>query len=239
MSNFEKVKDFSNAFGVKKYTIFNTDVLNDTHNNKLRFSLIEEEINELEQATKTYDLIETRDALADILYVLYGCADSFGIDIDDKMSERIKNSEFKIAVYDELFNKKNNCFNIDVLKNKNYIHTFMVKIFEIRDILDNSIKEKKCESIINSLCHLLHIIYKTSECFGIDVNSDFEIVHNSNMSKICKTEDEAIKTVKKYETDNRYPQPYYEENNYGYIVKNKTTGKVLKSINYIPVKFNN
>ena len=126
-SHFNKVKDFSRAFGVKIYESFNNNVLEDDDNNNLRFSLIKEEINELEQAIKTYDLIETRDALSDILYVLYGCADSFGIDIDDKMTELIKNNEFKKPVYDELFSKKYNIFSILVLKDNTFINTIMEK----------------------------------------------------------------------------------------------------------------
>ena len=48
----------------------------------LRFNLIKEELNELEQAMKTKDLKEVADALADILYVTYGAAAAYGINAD-------------------------------------------------------------------------------------------------------------------------------------------------------------
>lgn len=49
---------------------------------ELRASLILEEVNELDNAVCTYDLVETADALADLLYVTYGYAITLGIDID-------------------------------------------------------------------------------------------------------------------------------------------------------------
>ena len=63
------------------------------------------------------------------------------------------------------------------------------------------------------------------------------------MSKLCKDEEEAKDTVAKYEKEfkegnSKYDTPYYyhnEEQDY-WIVKNRSTGKVLKSINYTAVK---
>lgn len=49
---------------------------------KLRLSLIEEEIKELEEAVEQNNFIEIIDALADILYVTYGAGCSFGINLD-------------------------------------------------------------------------------------------------------------------------------------------------------------
>ncbi len=47
----------------------------------LRQRLIAEEVAELEEALQRGDLAEVADALADLLYVTYGAAISFGIDI--------------------------------------------------------------------------------------------------------------------------------------------------------------
>ena len=47
----------------------------------LRLRLIEEELAELRQAIGKSDVVEVADALADLLYVTYGTAISFGIDI--------------------------------------------------------------------------------------------------------------------------------------------------------------
>jgi predicted HAD superfamily Cof-like phosphohydrolase len=48
---------------------------------KFRLSLIKEELSELEEALEAGDLVETADALADLIYVTIGTAIAFGIDL--------------------------------------------------------------------------------------------------------------------------------------------------------------
>ena len=88
MSNFNKVKTFMETFGqeVKKKPSFSSDKIN-----KLRIDLIQEEIDELNQAITNKDLLEVADALTDILYVTYGAGHAFGIDLD-KCFEEVQNS---------------------------------------------------------------------------------------------------------------------------------------------------
>jgi hypothetical protein len=79
------------------------------------------------------------------------------------------------------------------------------------------------------------------------------------MSKLCKTEDEAKETVLSYENKyiiykeacdkygvesseakavySPYDSPYYYKSGDYWLVKNKSTGKALKSINYTAVVF--
>ena len=72
-----------------------------------------------------------------------------------------------------------------------------------------------------------------------DADKAFELVHKSNMTKLCVSEQEAKDTVKSYESDDRYDSPAYRLSDDGkhYVVYNKSTSKILKSINYNPVKF--
>ena len=88
MSNFTKVKTFMETFGqeVKKRPSFSTDKIN-----KLRYDLIKEELEELNEAMKNKDLLEVADALTDILYVTYGAGHAFGIDLDQCFDE-VQNS---------------------------------------------------------------------------------------------------------------------------------------------------
>lgn len=69
----------------------------------------------------------------------------------------------------------------------------------------------------------------------------FNLVHESNMTKFCKTEEEAQETVEWYKlNEKRYKEPSYrkaEDGDY-WIVYNAENGKVLKSTKYKPVKFN-
>ena len=84
MSNFKDVKTFMETFGQMVRT---KPQFPDKKTMQLRFSLIKEELNELEQAMRTRNLKEIADALTDILYVTYGMAHSFGIDIEECFRE--------------------------------------------------------------------------------------------------------------------------------------------------------
>lgn len=52
-----------------------------------RYALIREELEELKTAMMDYDLIEVADALGDLLYVVYGTAVSYGIDMQPIFDE--------------------------------------------------------------------------------------------------------------------------------------------------------
>ena len=84
MSNFEDVKTFMKTFG---QMIRAKPQFPDDKTMQLRFDLIKEELNELEQAMKTKDLKEVADALTDILYVAYGAGCAYGIDLDKCFKE--------------------------------------------------------------------------------------------------------------------------------------------------------
>lgn len=53
----------------------------------LRQSLVDEEVAELRRAVMDGDLVEIADALADIVYVVYGTAWVYGIDLDAVLAE--------------------------------------------------------------------------------------------------------------------------------------------------------
>ena len=84
MSNFDDVKTFMEAFG---QIVRTKPQFPDKETMQLRYDLIKEELNELEQAMKTKDLKEVADALTDILYVAYGAGCAYGIDLDKCFKE--------------------------------------------------------------------------------------------------------------------------------------------------------
>ncbi len=153
-TNYEKVGEFNNNFGVKEHDTTQVDILQKESDTILqRLSLIQEEFNELKDAIQQDNFIEVVDALTDMLYVIHG----FG----------------------------------------RYI--------------------------------------------GVNLDQSFDIVHNSNMSKLCTNEEEAIKTVEWYKQQFKlnkvpYDTPTYRKskNSNYWIVYNKSTNKILKSINYKP-----
>ena len=94
MSNFDDVKTFMKTFGqeVKIKAEFPKEKIV-----KLRYDLIKEELNELQNAIKTKNLKEIADALTDILYVTYGTGHAYGIDLDKCFSEVQKSNMSKLG----------------------------------------------------------------------------------------------------------------------------------------------
>ena len=88
MSNFESVKKFMQTFGqqIKEKAEFPNEKIT-----KLRYELIEEELQELKEAIDKKDIKEVADALTDILYVTYGAGHAFGINLD-KCFQEVQNS---------------------------------------------------------------------------------------------------------------------------------------------------
>lgn len=79
-----KVREFHERFGC---------VVNDhptwpgSRTHRLRMALLDEELAELRNAGETADLVEIADALADLLYVTYGAAVTYGIDLEPVFDE--------------------------------------------------------------------------------------------------------------------------------------------------------
>ena len=94
VSNFTRVMDFMNNF--KQEVKYNPE-FPDEKVQKLRISLIEEELEELKEAIENKDIVEVADALTDILYVTYGAGIAFGIDLDKCFEEVQKSNMSKLG----------------------------------------------------------------------------------------------------------------------------------------------
>ena len=94
MSNFDDVRIFMEKFGqeIKEDASFPNDKIV-----KLRYALLEEELNELKEAIHNNDITEVADALTDILYVAYGAGHSFGIDLDKCFAEVQRSNMSKLG----------------------------------------------------------------------------------------------------------------------------------------------
>ena len=254
---------------------------------KLRLDLIKEEIGELNDAINTTDIIEQRDACADILYVVYGMADVLGIAINDIFNHNIleilkqyyiNNNSYKQQFSNKLLSANRN--RTQIITNFNYVkhflpeilgydyntklipeminivytklHTIYTKLEEdcIIDTLnfeeDSEYYYNKQGSISNNIYQLLLWTYIMTLVIGANADQDFSIVHESNMSKLCDTEDDANRTVLHYNEqynngNSPYDSPYYYylPDIDKWIVKNKSSGKALKNIKYKHVCFTN
>ena len=114
--------------------------------------------------------------------------------------------------------------------------------------LEEAVKSHDLTETIDALSDILYVVYGAGSSFGIDLDQTFNLVHQSNMSKVCQTVEEAEQTVAHYQNNadsfniknpTQAPvDPAYRKSNTGkYVVYNKTTGKVLKSVSYQPVSF--
>ena len=123
MTNFEKVGIFMKTFGqeLKTKSELSTEKIN-----KLRISLIEEELDELKLAIKENNIKEVADALTDILYVTYGAGHAFGINLDECFEE-VQNSNMSKLDYNgkPIYNDKGK-----VMKGPNYFRPNLSKFIK-------------------------------------------------------------------------------------------------------------
>jgi predicted HAD superfamily Cof-like phosphohydrolase len=79
------VGEFHARFGLRLQAQPSADI--DPGLAALRVSLLQEEVGEFAEATASGDIVEIADALADIVYVAYGAAITYGIDLDAVLDE--------------------------------------------------------------------------------------------------------------------------------------------------------
>lgn len=110
--------------------------------------------------------------------------------------------------------------------------------------LKDAVRAKDMKETLDALSDLLYVVYGMGASLGLDLDKAMGLVHESNMSKSCKTEEEAEQTVvwykEKYASEEQpYDSPAYRKSDDGHywVVYNASTGKILKSINYKPVDF--
>ncbi len=79
-TNFEMVQEFHRAFSERKMP--EAPELQEVSIEELRMKLIMEEMEEIVDALHDEDVVNLAKELSDLLYVVYGMADEYGIPID-------------------------------------------------------------------------------------------------------------------------------------------------------------
>lgn len=99
--------------------------------------------------------------------------------------------------------------------------------------LKQAIADKNIVEIADALCDLQYVLSGAILEFGLGekFRELFDEVHRSNMSKACKTVEEAEKTVEHYKATENV-DCYFKEIDNLYLVYRKNDNKTLKSINY-------
>ena len=142
---------------------------------------------------------------------------SFGVQIFDKIQKNITKDDPKLIKYR------------------------LSLIIEEAEELKEAVKNHDFKEIVDALADLLYVVYGMGTSIGVNLDKAFNIVHESNMSKLCNTEEEARETVEWYKNnEKRYDSPNYRKSDDGtkWVVYNESTKKILKSINYNKVNFN-
>ncbi len=172
----------------------------------------------------------------------------------DKVGEFHK--VFNHPIYSEPQNrlfKEQNDENIKLLKFR-----FNLINEEVQELKD-AITESNFREVVDALCDILYVTYGFGHVLGVDLNKYFNEIHQSNMSKMCKSEQEAIDTIEWYKNQsltihnrilgevlnpNYYKSPTYEKiinpltNEVLYKVYDLVTSKILKNINYFKPDIN-
>lgn len=101
--------------------------------------------------------------------------------------------------------------------------------------LDQAIKDKDLVEIADALCDIQYVLSGAVLEFGLGDKfvELFDEVQRSNMSKACKSLEEAEATVKHYR-ENKNTESYIKEEDGLFLVYRKEDDKTLKSIDYSP-----
>lgn len=99
--------------------------------------------------------------------------------------------------------------------------------------LEQAAKNGDMKEFVDALGDILYVVYGAGHVLGVNMDKAFRIVHESNMSKLCKNETEADESIEHYKTlegfeNVRVGKRLSSCGNY-YVVFNEDTGKILKS----------
>ncbi|MTI20309.1 hypothetical protein E1176_04680 [Fulvivirga sp. RKSG066] len=101
--------------------------------------------------------------------------------------------------------------------------------------LEEAIKDNDLVEVADALCDIQYVLSGAVLEFGLGdkFKALFDEVQRSNMSKACKTEEEAQQTVDHYKNE-KATDCYYKQVDGKYLVFRTSDNKTLKSINYSP-----
>lgn len=101
--------------------------------------------------------------------------------------------------------------------------------------LQEAVNDDNMVEIADALCDLQYVLAGAVLEFGLGnrFKNLFDEVHRSNMSKACKTVEEAKETIAHYKCNSNV-DAYYKEIDSLFLVYRDGDHKTLKSINYSP-----
>jgi predicted HAD superfamily Cof-like phosphohydrolase len=222
-TGFQNVEEFHRVFQqpVKRcpdITVFDED----PKLVALRLSLIEEETREFLEALENKDVVEMVDALADINYVVYGGGLAFGINMDSmlKLSKRPQTSK---DIEPSKFFSETSPQDISQL-----VSAFAILLNELKAAFES----RNMIDIAVVFVRFIEHTYAAAAMMNVDLDEAFRLVHESNMTKACLDEDQALLSLEQYKKDMTvYKDPAVKRSDNGkyWIIFDRATGKTLKS----------
>jgi predicted HAD superfamily Cof-like phosphohydrolase len=102
--------------------------------------------------------------------------------------------------------------------------------------LEAAVAQRDIVGVADALCDLQYVLAGAVLEFGLGdkFNELFEEVQRSNMSKACKTKEEADDTVAYYKKEGT--DCYYKQEGDRWLVYRKADNKTIKSIGYSPAR---
>lgn len=139
----------------------------------------------------------------------------------------------KVKCFHEMFNAP--VLETPQIPSKERCDLRVTLIQEELDEMKEAIENGDVIEIADSLGDLMVVLCGSILEFGMGdkFNEIFENIHNSNMSKACVSQQEALATLSHYKQKDG-TEGRYEEVNGKYIVYRSADNKVLKSIGYSP-----
>lgn len=187
---------------------------------QLRHSLISEEItghDEFQYCAERDNLVGALDGMCDILYVTYGTALAYGIDITNRTAPTTANGQ--------------------VVPAHITYNTISTLIYDL-NLYNEGFKSGRMSHIEESLNRIVSTVYNYAESIKVDLAGAFNEVHESNMSKFSETEEHAVKSAEHrlFSGDEKYRHVHSEcvtvDGKDYWMIKRNSDGKILKSLNF-------
>ncbi len=161
-----------------------------------------------------------------------------------KTKQQLRSMDNQNKTNFDLIKQFHHLFNLDVrevpylscFQNQKLMKLRLALIDEEVQELHDAVEQSDFIEVIDAGADLLYVVYGMFSALGVDANEAFRLVHESNMTKLCNSEQEAIDTVEWYKEKRPEFEAAYERHVNGkWRVFDKKSGKVLKNKYYKPV----
>lgn len=155
--------------------------------------------------------------------------------------EKVVNFNAQFGVLQSIVNVNDLSPKADILETDPSQVEFCLKLIrEEMAELEQAVKDKDFVEVVDALADITYVVFGMAARIGVNLDSAFSLVHENNMSKLCKTEEDAQKSVLFYDINKDalgYDSPSYRKapDDIHWVVYNVSTNKILKSIKWKPV----